>query len=659
MNQFDLILSVILAIMYVILALKEVTVVDNGYEKKYSFKNFIVIVSLLTGGSLMTLVVTFTGVLLSSILLLVKDRKFNFNDIFLRFANPIISTSVMCLLFTYFGGARFPRVTFPENFLIIIGISFMSYLIDTLITIFAGYATGKIKKSFHKVFFQEYGWIYKYELWQAIYAILFVNCAAVLLYNNFKFMPTVDSLEEVQIRGLLMTGYFDESRLLNVYKDYQMTQMPSNFLYFISWQLALIVIMYIPLNGWLNSFKTFVLSNSQNISNAIGNMKEGIIILDGNGIVSKCNKAAIVSLAPLLHLDEGMEIAHNFKLIENLIVDGSLKVSEIIRSFGSPGNINVTEIEFMNQTERNFLNILVTPEVNRFSEITGAVITIENVTSYRQMIYEINDKNDELLAYRSELENRLSELQKTQEQLVISEKMAVIGQLVSGIAHEINTPLASIKANIDIEKMIIDMVKPEEPATILSFKETAEELFEVNNMAMERIIEIVKGLKNFARLDEADLKIADIHEGIDSTLLLLKSQNAKTIEFKKEYGDISLIKCYPQQLNQVLLNILVNAIQAIKNEGVIKIKTWQEDAKVFISISDSGEGISEDKISKIFDPGYTTKGVGVGTGLGLSISYKIISKHKGDIRVNSKLGEGTSMIIELPIDLEKIVEGSV
>jgi signal transduction histidine kinase len=300
------------------------------------------------------------------------------------------------------------------------------------------------------------------------------------------------------------------------------------------------------------------------------------------------------------------------------------------------------------------LIFLITPEVNRFNEVTGSVVTIENVTSYRKMINEINDKNEKLSNYKIELEKRLVQLQETQEQLVISEKMAVIGQLVSGIAHEINTPLASIKANIDLEKMIIDMLQPEKTDSIIKFKETASELFEVNNIALERIIEIVKGLKNFARLDEAEVNIVNIHEGIDSTLLIIKNQASKNIKILKEYSEVPLIKCFPQQLNQVVLNMLINSIQAIKEEGSITVKTWSDNDKVYISIIDTGEGIPEDKIQKIFDPGYTTKGVGVGTGLGLSISYRIIEKHKGDIKVNSKVGEGTTITIELPINNEEL-----
>jgi two-component system NtrC family sensor kinase len=234
--------------------------------------------------------------------------------------------------------------------------------------------------------------------------------------------------------------------------------------------------------------------------------------------------------------------------------------------------------------------------------------------------------------------------------------MAVIGQLVAGIAHEINTPLASIRSNIDIEKMILEMVKSDVPESVEDFKKTVQEFIEVNTMAMERIIEIVKGLKNFARLDEAEVQVVDIHEGINSTLLLIKNQSGNRIEIVKDYGKIPYVKCYPQQINQVLLNILVNAIQAINDNGFVTIKTYQEGNNIVISISDTGVGIKEENISKIFEPGFTTKGVGVGTGLGLSISYKIMKKHNGELKVISKKGEGTTFFIELPIEHKEFDE---
>jgi signal transduction histidine kinase len=172
-----------------------------------------------------------------------------------------------------------------------------------------------------------------------------------------------------------------------------------------------------------------------------------------------------------------------------------------------------------------------------------------------------------------------------------------------------------------------------------------------NEVATERITKIVWSLKNFARLDEAERKPANIHEGIESTLTVLQHQLKNRIRIVTEFGDLPEIVCHPNQLNQVFMNILVNASQAIAVRGTITIKTWRESDTVNVSIADTGTGISSEHLSKVFDPGFTTKGVGIGTGLGLSICYKIIKEHGGDIEVESSEA-GTTFIITLPIESE-------
>ena len=168
-------------------------------------------------------------------------------------------------------------------------------------------------------------------------------------------------------------------------------------------------------------------------------------------------------------------------------------------------------------------------------------------------------------------------------------------------------------------------------------------------MPSERITKIVRVLKNFARLDEAEFQEADIHEGLDSTLTLLNHQIKDRVDVVKDYGDIGKIQCYPNRLNQVFMNVLNNASQAIQERGTISIKTSIEKGKVNIRIVDDGEGIKKENLEKIFDPGFTTRGVGVGTGLGLSISYNIIKDHHGEIKVKSDLGKGTEILIILPM----------
>ncbi len=299
---------------------------------------------------------------------------------------------------------------------------------------------------------------------------------------------------------------------------------------------------------------------------------------------------------------------------------------------------------------------------------------------------EIEEKNEELKKQQEELknvndilENQKEELQRTlenlelaQTQLVQSEKMASIGQLVAGIAHEINNPVNYISAGVDslstnleeirqvlesYHKINVDNVKEElkeieDLKQKVDYKEALKEISKLINSirnGTKRTSEIVRGLRTFSHLDEDTYKMTDIHEGIDSTLILHHNKYMNRIEMIKEYGDIPLIECYPGQMNQVFMNILSNAVDSIEDKGKITINTRIFGENVCISIKDNGKGIPENHIEKIFDPFFTTKEVGKGTGLGLSISRSIIEKHKGKIEVLSNPGQGTEFIITLPI----------
>jgi len=238
-------------------------------------------------------------------------------------------------------------------------------------------------------------------------------------------------------------------------------------------------------------------------------------------------------------------------------------------------------------------------------------------------------------------------------QLIQSEKMAALGLLVAGVAHEINTPMGAIHSNNDIMTRAVGKVrKLLERAPDNEVRRLLDILGEVcrnNEIATERIMKIVRNLKNFARLDEAERKKVDIHEGIESTLSLLRHQLKSRIRIVKCFGDIPEIECYPNELNQVFMNILVNAAQAIKHRGEITVKTWREGDRVKIAISDTGVGIPPENLSKVFDPGFTTKGVGLGTGLGLSICYKIVQEHRGTIEAESSK-QGTTFTISIPLN---------
>ena len=171
----------------------------------------------------------------------------------------------------------------------------------------------------------------------------------------------------------------------------------------------------------------------------------------------------------------------------------------------------------------------------------------------------------------------------------------------------------------------------------------------ISRDACQRIDQIVRTLRNFARLDESERKSADLHEGLDSTLTLAAHLLKNRITVQREYGDLPHVLCYPNQLNQVFLNLIVNAAQAVEGAGTITIRTRRADGSVVVEISDTGCGIPPENLTKIFDPGFTTKGVGVGTGLGLAICYRIVANHQGRIEVESTVGAGTTFRITLPI----------
>jgi signal transduction histidine kinase len=293
-----------------------------------------------------------------------------------------------------------------------------------------------------------------------------------------------------------------------------------------------------------------------------------------------------------------------------------------------------------------------------FANLAG--IAVENARTYQAVEKLVEERTQALRETNTELVKANRDLKEAQLQLVHSEKMASLGMLVAGVAHEINTPLGSINSNTDVTLNCFNKLRENYDAVVFSGKDvekekakkildTLEKLTNVSKEACLRISRIVKSLKNFARLDEVEEKTVNIHDGLDSTLELLKYLFEQRINILKDYGTIPEIRCKPAQLNQVFNNILHNACQAIEGKGEIRIKTKIENGNIYVIIRDTGAGIPPEKINQIFDPGFTTKGVGVGTGLGLSIAYKIIEDHGGKIKVASEMGKGSTFTIMLPI----------
>jgi signal transduction histidine kinase len=269
------------------------------------------------------------------------------------------------------------------------------------------------------------------------------------------------------------------------------------------------------------------------------------------------------------------------------------------------------------------------------------------------------------------LEKTLEELTQTQNELVQSEKMASLGFLVAGVAHELNNPISFVHSNMDfIDEYVVRLKRVLEAYEAVELPDgpTYQRLAEVKQRAgldrtlhrldalissckrgTERVRKIVMDLGTFARADDVDPAPADLHEGIETTLNLLTKEYRDRIVVHREYGSLPQVECHSGQINQVFMNLLLNAAQAIPETGDVWIRTASQGDKVTVVIKDNGCGIPEAHLPKVFDPFFTTKKVGEGMGLGLSISYGIIQKHGGNLRVSSHNRQGTEFTIELPV----------
>jgi signal transduction histidine kinase len=362
-------------------------------------------------------------------------------------------------------------------------------------------------------------------------------------------------------------------------------------------------------------------------------------------------------------------------LIDRFVVFVGMIIAVVLltRSFTKPIYSLLRKINRVREGDYSIQAAIITEDeigvlTKEFNEMVHELeISHNKLEEYsRTLEKKVEDRTQELKQKNSELEDTLIRLKQMQKQAIVQEKMASLGSLVAGIAHEINTPIGAVSSMYDtlsrtLVKMqsIIQKSYPDEfqkSSQLQSFFKVIENANKIIRSGTERVTTIVRRLKSFARLDEAEIKTVDIHEGLEDTLILIHHDIKHNITIKKDYGEIPRVSCYPGRLNQVFLNLLVNSKQAIEGKGKISISTRARDNKVYITFKDDGIGISKENLKKVFDPGYTTRGRGVGTGLGLSISYQIIQDHRGEINVKSELQKGTTFEIVLPLDLEDILE---
>lgn len=371
----------------------------------------------------------------------------------------------------------------------------------------------------------------------------------------------------------------------------------------------------------------------------------------------------LISIIVFVLKDYGIFPYNNFT-VYSILLGSALEV--VLLSFALADKINILEAQ------------------NRASREKVLLATQENarIISEQNIILEQNvqERTKELQLSNQGLEKALTELKEAQTQLVESEKMASLGQLTAGIAHEINNPINFVTSNVtplrrditilqellaDFEKLNDqELTKEEVQQKINELKEEADydylntEIdFLLNGISegASRTSDIVKGLRLFSRLDEDDVKLANLEEGLDSTIAIVNHLLNGKIGVVKNYEGIPPVECFPGKLNQVFLNMMTNAIQAIEEQwgkeegGLLTISTFREGEQVSIRIADNGIGMTEETKKKLFEPFFTTKEVGVGTGLGLSIGWNTIKKHNGTIEVDSEPGKGTTFVLTIPI----------
>lgn len=408
----------------------------------------------------------------------------------------------------------------------------------------------------------------------------------------------------------------------------------------------------------------------------LGSISKPMIIGDFNFQVAAFMPEKIAQ-EPLLELTKNLIVAAIFvgipmivlvSLLSRHLVTPIKKLTATIRAIEDSNDLSI-QVPVSGKDEVADLGDAFNRMTKRLGELFHKCSIVEK---------ELEDLNDNLehqvIERTAQLQETLQQLKSTQTQLVQSEKMASLGQLVAGIAHEINNPIGAIYANMPpLEEYIEDIEgtvefaqscldeagiqKLDEHMAQIDYTFVIEDLAQLLNsqkQAADRIRNIVLSLRNFSRLDQGEIKTVKLEEGLDSTLQMLYHHYKNRITVEKEYALNEMVECYAGEMNQVFMNILANAIQAMPDKGSIVITTAKVNEQAVISIADTGIGMSSEVKEKIFDPFFTTKDVGEGTGLGLSISYGIIEKHRGTLTVESELNHGTRFIIAIPLHITSV-----
>jgi len=419
--------------------------------------------------------------------------------------------------------------------------------------------------------------------------------------------------------------------------------------------------------------------------NIMRQMVDILIVVNPDATVRFINQTAIDALQYSIEDVDGMPVGklfddgelHLFTLINKLVTDGELrnKGMNLMSKDGSRIPVVLNGSLIRNEDNKIDAVVLIARDMRDIYQLITELSQLNEDLEER-----VKNRTDELRVARDASEEALKKLQQTQAQLVQNDKMASVGQLSAGIAHEINNPTGFVLSNLKtLEEYINDIrcliteydtllqrcvgISDEDVSCIVKniekFKEKIDVVFLLHDIAqifketqdgMRRISKIVRDMKEFSHAGSDKPEYTDVNKGLESTLNIVWNEIKYKAEVKTLYGDIPHVMCYPQQLNQVFMNILVNAAHAIEGKGVITLRTFSENGNVVIEISDTGKGISPEHLSRIFEPFFTTKPVGMGTGLGLSVAYAIIKKHNGEITVDSKVGAGTRFQVCIPVE---------
>lgn len=394
---------------------------------------------------------------------------------------------------------------------------------------------------------------------------------------------------------------------------------------------------------------------------------EGIFGLDKAGRITFVNPRAASllgrSMSDLIgnHIHEAMHVSPCMPIADHTQEECPIYVSLLL------GEAREATDVFCNGGTKTYpVDYICTP-MKKNGEIVGAVVTFNDITDRKRI-------EEHLRAEQFEQKQLIVKLQDTQNQLLQSEKMASIGQLAAGVAHEINNPVGYVNSNlVSLHEYINDLCRVinfyEEHEMQLPGQTRDQALVLKNEVGLSylkgdigklmlecqegigRVKQIVQDLKDFSHMEKADWQWADLRQGLNSTLNIARNEIKYKAEVVKEYEDIPLVECLPGQMNQVFMNLFVNAAQAINEKGVITIRSGRKGSShVWVSVHDTGQGIKPEHLSKVFDPFFTTKPVGKGTGLGLSLSYSIVKKHQGQLTVESEVGKGTCFTVLLPIE---------